>query len=105
MTTTASARVGVDVGGTFTDLVAVRGDGSVEARKVSSTPDDQSRGVEDALAAAWAKSRFPSTRLRIPMVNGERDHFRRLERYLWRMLDGGPMSVHGTFDDVVLTRY
>ncbi len=23
------------------------------------------------------------------MVNGERDHFRRLERYLWRMLDGG----------------
>jgi nucleoside-diphosphate-sugar epimerase len=27
------------------------------------------------------------------MVNGERDHFRRLERYLWRMLDGGPVLL------------
>jgi nucleoside-diphosphate-sugar epimerase len=27
------------------------------------------------------------------MVNGERDHFRRLERYLWRMLDGGPILL------------
>jgi nucleoside-diphosphate-sugar epimerase len=47
------------------------------------------RALEDALAEAWEKRRFPSTRLRIPMVSGERDHFRRLERYLWRMLDGG----------------
>jgi nucleoside-diphosphate-sugar epimerase len=36
---------------------------------------------------------FPSTRVRIPMVNGERDHYRRLESYLWRMLDGGPLLV------------
>jgi nucleoside-diphosphate-sugar epimerase len=36
---------------------------------------------------------FPSTRIRIPMVNGERDYFRRLESYLWRMLDGGPLLV------------
>jgi len=27
------------------------------------------------------------------MVNGERDHFRRLEGYLWRMLDGGPVLL------------
>jgi nucleoside-diphosphate-sugar epimerase len=27
------------------------------------------------------------------MVSGERDHFRRLERYLWRMLDGGPVLL------------
>ncbi|HEX9187070.1 MAG TPA: NAD-dependent epimerase/dehydratase family protein, partial [Vicinamibacteria bacterium] len=53
------------------------------------------RALEDALAAAWAKDRFPSTRLRIPMVNGERDHFRRLDRYLWRMLDGGPILLPG----------
>jgi len=41
--------VGVDVGGTFTDLAAVAEDGSVIAFKVSSTPGDQSEGVEDAL--------------------------------------------------------
>jgi N-methylhydantoinase A len=42
--------VGVDVGGTFTDLAAVADDGSVIAYKVSSTPGDQSEGVENALA-------------------------------------------------------
>jgi N-methylhydantoinase A len=41
--------VGVDVGGTFTDLAAVAEDGSVVAFKVSSTPGDQSEGVENAL--------------------------------------------------------
>jgi nucleoside-diphosphate-sugar epimerase len=51
------------------------------------------RALEDALAEAWERRRFPSTRLRIPMVSGERDHFRRLERYLWRMLDGGPVLL------------
>jgi nucleoside-diphosphate-sugar epimerase len=53
------------------------------------------RALEDALAEAWGRSRFPSTRLRLPMVNGERDHFRRVERYLWRMLDGGPVILPG----------
>jgi nucleoside-diphosphate-sugar epimerase len=56
------------------------------------------RALEDALAQAWEKTRFPATRLRIPMVNGERDHFRRLERYLWRMLDGGPVLLPGGGD-------
>ncbi|MCC6772849.1 MAG: hydantoinase/oxoprolinase family protein [Gemmatimonadaceae bacterium] len=42
--------VGIDVGGTFTDLVAVSlDDGAVLTGKVSSTPHDQSHGVEDAL--------------------------------------------------------
>ena len=41
--------VGVDVGGTFTDLVAVDADGNVSARKVASTPADQSEGVAIAL--------------------------------------------------------
>jgi nucleoside-diphosphate-sugar epimerase len=56
------------------------------------------RALEDALVRAWEKRRFPSTRLRIPMVNGERDHFRRLDRYLWRMLDGGPILLPGGGD-------
>jgi len=38
-------RVGVDVGGTFTDLVAVRPDGTLEIRKVGSTPQDPSLGL------------------------------------------------------------
>ena len=38
-------RVGVDIGGTFTDIVFLGDDGAVLARKVASTPDDYSRGV------------------------------------------------------------
>jgi len=44
-------RVGVDVGGTFTDLVAVGPDGGIEIRKVASTPDDPSVGLFRALDA------------------------------------------------------
>ena len=44
-------RVGIDVGGTFTDLVALTGEGIVSA-KVPSTPENQSQGIMSALAAA-----------------------------------------------------
>ncbi|CAA9486428.1 MAG: N-methylhydantoinase A [uncultured Rubrobacteraceae bacterium] len=47
----ARARLGVDVGGTFTDLVALS-EGRLVTAKVPSTPQDQSRGVMDALAAS-----------------------------------------------------
>lgn len=40
---------GVDVGGTFTDLVSVSAEGRVTAHKVPSTPADQSEGVAAAL--------------------------------------------------------
>jgi N-methylhydantoinase A len=46
---TPGLSVGIDVGGTFTDLVAVAHDGSVRTHKVASTPSDQSEGVADAL--------------------------------------------------------
>lgn len=49
--------VGIDVGGTFTDLIAIAPDGHVEARKVLSTPRDQSEGVVNALAALGVPSR------------------------------------------------
>jgi N-methylhydantoinase A len=42
-------RVGVDVGGTFTDLICVTPDGSVVLDKTPSTLDDQSRGVMTGL--------------------------------------------------------
>ena len=43
--------IGVDVGGTFTDLVSIDENGVVETRKVLSTPADQSGGVDTALVA------------------------------------------------------
>ena len=47
----ASYRVGVDVGGTFTDLIAYGADGVLHSAKVPSLPGEQWRGVLDALAA------------------------------------------------------
>ncbi|HEY6208037.1 MAG TPA: hydantoinase/oxoprolinase family protein [Gemmatimonadales bacterium] len=46
-----AVRVGVDVGGTFTDLVALREDGAIEVRKVVTTPDDPAVGMFRALDA------------------------------------------------------
>lgn len=48
--------VGIDVGGTFTDLVSVADDGRVESRKRLTTASDQSEGVLDALHALGAPS-------------------------------------------------
>jgi N-methylhydantoinase A len=42
-------RIGVDVGGTFTDLVAVDGFGTATLAKTPSTPDDPSIGLLDGL--------------------------------------------------------
>ncbi|HEY7123834.1 MAG TPA: NAD-dependent epimerase/dehydratase family protein [Ktedonobacterales bacterium] len=51
------------------------------------------RDGEDMLESVWELARFPATRLRLPIVNGERDFSRRLESYLWRVLDGGPVLL------------
>lgn len=42
-------RLGVDIGGTFTDLVVIGADGSVVAHKVPSTPDDYGRAIVAAI--------------------------------------------------------
>ena len=42
-------RVGVDIGGTFTDIVFVSPDGAVITRKVSSTVDDYARGIIEGI--------------------------------------------------------
>ncbi|MBJ7456646.1 MAG: hydantoinase/oxoprolinase family protein, partial [Thermoleophilia bacterium] len=47
--------LGVDVGGTFTDAVIAERDRIVTA-KASSTPDDQSRGVLEAIAAVLGRA-------------------------------------------------
>ena len=45
-----SYRIGIDVGGTFTDLVLARPDGSIALAKSPTTPDDQSVGVVNGIA-------------------------------------------------------
>ena len=47
--------LGVDVGGTFTDAALIAG-GRLITAKAPSTPDDQSRGVIDAVDAALSKA-------------------------------------------------
>ena len=44
-------RLGVDIGGTFTDVVLLGDDGTVRTVKVLSTPDDYARGVVDGALA------------------------------------------------------
>lgn len=48
-------RIGIDVGGTFTDLVAIDQDGSTVFTKSPSTPQDQSIGVMTGLAELAAR--------------------------------------------------
>lgn len=71
-------------------------DGPIMAQAPSPAEHDEwaygigKRGAEDVLAAA---ADLPVTRLRLPMVNGELDYRRRIEAYVWRILDGGPLVV------------
>src|SRR3954453_18921407 len=48
--------LGVDVGGTFTDAVLALEDGRLVTAKAPSTPDDQSRGVMEAVRAALGRA-------------------------------------------------
>jgi N-methylhydantoinase A len=47
-------RAGIDIGGTFTDLVLMAEDGALHAEKLLTTPDDFGRGIADGLASALA---------------------------------------------------
>ncbi len=44
-------RVGIDIGGTFTDLVVAGDDGTFRTMKLPSTPDDYGRGIGQGLRA------------------------------------------------------
>jgi N-methylhydantoinase A len=47
----ATLRVGVDIGGTFTDIVVLRADGRLDKLKVPSTPGDYSQAIIDGVRA------------------------------------------------------
>jgi N-methylhydantoinase A len=51
----SSIRVAIDIGGTFTDIVVMSGDGTLHESKVSTTPDDPSRAVIVGLSALLAE--------------------------------------------------
>ena len=48
-----SYRVGIDIGGTFTDLVFLTANGDALTLKVPSTPDDYSRGIAEGLTQVF----------------------------------------------------
>lgn len=54
MSALAPLRIGVDIGGTFTDLVFARADGTFDRRKVPSTPDDYARAILEGITAGIA---------------------------------------------------
>ena len=49
-------RLGIDIGGTFTDIVALGEDGRVHTRKVSSSQDDYARAIIEGLEALFVDS-------------------------------------------------
>lgn len=67
MSAERALRVGIDVGGTFTDLAALESwSGAVVTQKVPSTPDEPHRAVVEALVALLA--RYPSPRPRVEFL-------------------------------------
>jgi nucleoside-diphosphate-sugar epimerase len=59
------------------------------------------RAAEDSFAEAWEAKRFPFISLRLPMVHSERDHYHRIEGYLMRLRDGGPILLPEGEDPLV----
>jgi N-methylhydantoinase A len=49
-------RLGIDIGGTFTDIVLLGEDGVVHTKKILSSPDDYSRAIEEGTRALLAES-------------------------------------------------
>jgi N-methylhydantoinase A len=56
-------RVGVDIGGTFTDIVFLAADGRIHTRKVSSTVDDYARAIADGIGAVFAETGLSADRV------------------------------------------
>lgn len=59
-----SARIGVDIGGTFTDIVLQMADGRLHQSKVPTRPDDMAAAVVEGMAALLAGVGLPPAALR-----------------------------------------
>ena len=57
-------RLGIDIGGTFTDIVCVDDDGVVTTRKVLSSPDDYSRSIRENLPGLFEERATSGAALR-----------------------------------------
>ena len=55
--------IGVDVGGTFTDVVLIDADGQIDVAKVVTTPDDPRRGVRHGVEVALARRGIPGAQV------------------------------------------
>src|SRR5262245_43324506 len=49
-------RVGIDIGGTFTDIVLLGSDGTIHIKKVSSSVDNYAQAIVDGLAELFAET-------------------------------------------------
>ena len=58
-----SLRIGIDIGGTFTDLVAITADGRVVTHKLASTPQDYGEGISQGLRALLTRAPGPTSEI------------------------------------------
>ena len=49
-------QIGVDIGGTFTDIVLMGSDGKIHTLKISSSADDYARAIVEGLGQVFAES-------------------------------------------------
>ncbi|MGE0752614.1 MAG: hydantoinase/oxoprolinase family protein [Variibacter sp.] len=54
--TETTYRIGVDIGGTFTDIVLFGSDGTIHTKKVSSSVGDYAKAIVDGLGAVFAET-------------------------------------------------
>jgi N-methylhydantoinase A len=73
--------LGVDVGGTFTDAVLAVEGGGIHTAKVPSTPEDQSRGVLEAVHAVLRTATLAAAGERTTPRDGERLNPEDVERF------------------------
>jgi len=56
VSTIGTYRVGVDIGGTFTDIVLLGADGTIHTKKISSSVDNYARAIVEGLTELFAET-------------------------------------------------